>query len=82
MIAATRPLDELVKPEMKEKWMNGPYQEMMVVNENDPVERREPGKLKPEQRMTNGSFVALSPKVIFCCKKNRIQKQSLVLFIF
>ena len=57
--ALTAPLDEIIKPEKYEEWVNVIQPQWFVQNPDDPDQAREPGLLKIEQHITKGSIVAL-----------------------
>ena len=59
MIAMTKPLSELVKPELEEKWKNEVYPSFFVQDPNCIHQCRQPGLFKEEAVITNGSMVAL-----------------------
>ena len=55
----TAPLNEIIKPEKYEDWVNIIQPRWFVQNADDPDEAREPGLLKVEQHIEKGSIVAL-----------------------
>ena len=61
-LAMTKPLNELVLPEKREKWNSEIFDQWFVRDYNNIDQVREPGLFKDEAVVTNGSFVALSSK--------------------
>ena len=59
MLCMTRPLNELVKPELKEEWETTIYPKFFVRDENDINQVRQPGLFKAEAVVHSGSMVAL-----------------------
>ena len=60
MIAMTRPLNELVKPELRAEWDTDIYPNFFVQDPANIDQCRQPGLFKEEAVITNGSMVALS----------------------
>ena len=59
MLCMTRPLHELVKPELKKEWTNSIYPKYFVQDLNSISQVRQPGLFKPEAIVNSGSMVAL-----------------------
>ena len=59
MIAMTRPLDELVKPDCRSIWQEEIYPKFFVTDQDDIHQCRKPGLFKEEAVITNGSMIAL-----------------------
>ena len=61
-LAMTKPLNELVLPEKRDKWDSEIFDQWFVRDNTNIDQVREPGLFKDEAVVTNGSFVALSSK--------------------
>ena len=59
MFAMTKPLNDLVKPELAEKWATEIYPKFFVQDANCVHQCRQPGLFKEEAAITNASMVAL-----------------------
>ena len=59
MICLTKPLNDLVIPELRHEWHNVIYPSMFVQDPNDIHQVRKPGLLKIEAHVKNGSMVCL-----------------------
>ena len=63
-LALTKPLNQLVKPEFKEKWKTVLYPKWFVQDADDVDQAREPGLFKEEVNITSGGMVALRDVII------------------
>ena len=59
MLCMTRPLENLVKPELKHEWENLIYPQFFVTDPTDINQIRRPGLFKAEAEVDCGSMVAL-----------------------
>ena len=59
MIAMTRPLNDLVKPELRKEWESEVYPKYFVRDQENIDEQRQPGLFKEEAVITDGSMVSL-----------------------
>ena len=59
MIAMSRPLNDLVKPELREEWEKEIYPNFFVRDQENIDQQRQPGLFKEEAVITNGSMVSL-----------------------
>ena len=55
----TKPLDALVKPELKEKWTNEIFPKFFVQDATNIDQIRCPGLFKAEAEINHGSMIAL-----------------------
>ena len=55
----SRSLNDLVKPELREKWDSEIYPKYFVRDQNDIDQQRQPGLFKEEAVIKNGSMVCL-----------------------
>ena len=64
MLAMTKPLDELVKPGLEEKWRNNIYPKYFVQDASSIDQCRQPGLFKEEAVVNNGSMIALRKVIV------------------
>ena len=59
MLCMTKPMNELVKPDLKLKWENEIFPKFFVTDESNIDLLRKPGLFKAEAEIDSGSMVAL-----------------------
>ena len=55
----SKPLNDLVKPDLREKWDSEIYPKYFVRDQKDIDQQRQPGLFKEEAVIKNGSMVCL-----------------------